>query len=146
MLLLFFKMLCPLLIVIKTIMFSKKFFRNTIRVLNSLDSVQAQHFVGPDLGPNCSRKYQQSILAGKELRAKCNIENLNGTFAVCHRCRTCGNNLYGPRREKTCLRGLRTTEAQTSLRTHTVWSAPLLFAFWKVPYLSLLQAKFQFSS
>ena len=26
--------------------------RNTIRVLNSLNSDQAQHFVGPDLGPN----------------------------------------------------------------------------------------------
>ena len=28
---------------------------------------------------------------------------------------------------------LRITQAQTSLRIHTVLSAPLLFAFWKVP-------------
>ena len=28
-----------------------------------------------------------------------------------------------------------------SLRIRTVWSAPLLFAYWKVPYLDLLQAK-----
>ena len=42
--------------------------------------------------------------------------------------------------------GLRTTQAQTSLRIRAVWSAPLLFAFCKVQYLSLPQAKFQFSS
>ena len=42
--------------------------------------------------------------------------------------------------------GLRTTKAQTSLRIRAVWSAPLLFAYWKVSYLDLLQAKFQFSS
>ena len=32
--------------------FLKNSFRNTIRVSNSLDPDQAQHFVGPDLGPN----------------------------------------------------------------------------------------------
>ena len=42
--------------------------------------------------------------------------------------------------------GLRTTKAQTSLPIRAVWSAPLLFAFLKAPYLSLLQAKSQFSS
>ena len=42
--------------------------------------------------------------------------------------------------------GLRTTQAQTSLRIHAVRSAPLLFAFWKVSYVNLLQVKFQFSS
>ena len=42
--------------------------------------------------------------------------------------------------------GLQTTQAQTSLRIRAVWSAPLLFVFWKVSYLDLLQAKFQFSS
>ena len=42
--------------------------------------------------------------------------------------------------------GLRTTLAQTSLCIRAVWSAPLLFAFWKVSYLDLLRAKFQFSS
>ena len=36
--------------------------------------------------------------------------------------------LICPRREKTCLRGLRTTKAQSSLRIRTVWSAHLLFA------------------
>ena len=34
-----------------------------------------------------------------------------------------------PRRGKTGLRGLRTTQTQTSLRIRAVWSAPLLFAF-----------------
>ena len=33
--------------------FSKKSYRNTIRVSNSLDPDQTRHFVGPDLGPNC---------------------------------------------------------------------------------------------
>ena len=42
--------------------------------------------------------------------------------------------------------GFRTTEAQTSLRVRAVRSAPLLFAYWKISYLNLLQAKFQFSS
>ena len=42
--------------------------------------------------------------------------------------------------------GLETTQAQTSLRFRAVRSAPLLFAFCKVPYLSLLRAKIHFSS
>ena len=37
--------------------------------------------------------------------------------------------------------GLRTTQAQTSLRIRAVWSAPLLFVFWKVSYVNLLQVK-----
>ena len=32
--------------------FSKKYFRITIRVSNSLDPDQDRHFVGPDLGSN----------------------------------------------------------------------------------------------
>ena len=42
--------------------------------------------------------------------------------------------------------GLRTTQAQTSLRIRAVWSAPLLFAFWKVSDLDLVLAEFQLSS
>ena len=34
---------------------------------NSLDPDQAQRFVGPDLGPNCCKGYQQTTLVGKEL-------------------------------------------------------------------------------
>ena len=41
--------------------------------------------------------------------------------------------------------GLWTTQAQTSLRIRAVWSAPLLFAFWKILYVNLLLVKFQFS-
>ena len=44
-----------------------------------------------------------------------------------------------------CLRGLRTTKVQNSLRIRPVWSGPLLFTFWKESYLDFLQAKFQFS-
>ena len=35
---------------------SKNSFRNAIRVSNSLDLDQAQHFVGPDQGPNCLQR------------------------------------------------------------------------------------------
>ena len=52
--------------------------------------------------------------------------------------------IYWPRREKTQF-GFLTTQAQTSLRIRAVWSAPLLFTFWKVSYVNLLQVKFQFS-
>ena len=31
-------------------------------VSNSLDPDQARHFVGPDLGPNCFKGYQQQIV------------------------------------------------------------------------------------
>ena len=31
-------------------------FFNTIRVSNNLDSDQARHLVGPDLGPNCLQR------------------------------------------------------------------------------------------
>ena len=42
--------------------FSKNSFSNTISVSNSLD----QHFVGPDLNPNCVCKdYQQTTLADR---------------------------------------------------------------------------------
>ena len=43
-------------------LFSKKYFRNTIGVLNSLDPDQAGHFVGPDLVSNCLQNYQQTTL------------------------------------------------------------------------------------
>ena len=54
--------------------------------------------------------------------------------------------LYGPWREKTCLRCLGTTKAQTSLRgfIRAVWSAPLLFTYWKLSYLDMLQANSNF--
>ena len=46
---------CRLLILFK-IYFSIIFFRNTIRVSNSLDPDQARHNVGPDLDPNCLQR------------------------------------------------------------------------------------------
>ena len=41
------------------IIFLKTFSRNTIRMSNSLDPDQAQHFVGPDLDPNCLQSLTQ---------------------------------------------------------------------------------------
>ena len=64
----------------------------------------------------------------------------NGIWVVINEMVTIDMKAYGPCCEKTCLRWLRTTKAQTSLCICTVWSAPLLFAFWKVS-----QAKFQVS-
>ena len=37
--------------------FSKNSFRNTIRVLNSIDPDQVRHFVRPDLGLNCLHRF-----------------------------------------------------------------------------------------
>ena len=49
-------------------MFSINSFRNTIRESNSLDPGHAQHFVGPDLGPNClQRLSSDDTQVGKEL-------------------------------------------------------------------------------
>ena len=36
--------------------FRNNYFRNTIRVSNSLDPDQARRFVGPELGPNCLQR------------------------------------------------------------------------------------------
>ena len=47
----FFYEFCRLLIF--KIRFFEQYFRNTIRVSNTLDPDQARHFVGPYLGPNC---------------------------------------------------------------------------------------------
>ena len=55
---------CCLLIFFFKINFFKIFsFSNTIKGSNSLDPDQAQHFVGPDLDPNCL----QWLSAGKDL-------------------------------------------------------------------------------
>ena len=42
----------------------ENFFRNAIRVLNSLDPDLVQHFFGPDLGRDCL----QTLYVGRELR------------------------------------------------------------------------------
>ena len=39
-------------------------FFNTIRVSNSLDSDQARHFVGPDLGPDCLQRLSADNKSG----------------------------------------------------------------------------------
>ena len=37
-------------------------FRNSIKVSNSLDPDQARLFIGPDLGPTCLQRLQQTTL------------------------------------------------------------------------------------
>ena len=39
--------------------FSANYFRNTIRVSNSLGPDQDRHFVGPDLEPNCLQRLSE---------------------------------------------------------------------------------------
>ena len=51
-----FAFFCRLLIFFFKIIFFEKYFRNTIRVSNSLDPDQARRSVGPDLGPNCLKR------------------------------------------------------------------------------------------
>ena len=41
---------------------------------NRLDPDQAQHFVGPGLGPNCLKDYQQTTLGGIELNKKLSVK------------------------------------------------------------------------
>ena len=50
----YFPFVCRLLIL--KISFLKNYFRNTIRVSNSLDPDQARHSVGPNLDSNCLQR------------------------------------------------------------------------------------------
>ena len=59
---------CRLLIFFQIQLFSKFYYRNIIRVSNSLYPDQARRFVGPDLGPNCLQGHQQTTLEGKDLK------------------------------------------------------------------------------
>ena len=52
----------------------------------------------------------------------------------------------GPQHGKTCLWWLANNKGADQPAHPPVWSAPLLFMFWKVPYVNLLQVDFQFSS
>ena len=55
--------------------FSKNYFRNIIRMLNSLDPDQARHIVGPDLGPICL----PWLSADGTRQSKFGISNISGT-------------------------------------------------------------------
>ena len=57
------------------------------------------------------------------------------------------NYMYmGPDTGKPVFGGLPITQELTSLRIRSVWSAPLLFAFWNKTYVNLLQVIYLFSS
>ena len=49
---------------------TKNSFRNTIRVSNSVDPDLARHFVGPDLGPNCLPRFEQTTKGASPLADK----------------------------------------------------------------------------
>ena len=69
-----------------------------------------------------------------------------GAHAVPKYVNICHTDYFGIDARKPVFGDLRTTKAQTSLHIHADWSAPLLFAFWKVSYLNLLRAKFHNSN
>ena len=54
--------------------FIKNAFRNIIRVSNSLDPDQAQHFVGSDLGPNCLQRLSAEDI--KQVKTALHVINL----------------------------------------------------------------------
>ena len=60
---------CLLIFFSKSTSFQNSF-RNTTRASNSLDPDQARYYVGPDLGPNCLQRLQQTTLVGKVLALK----------------------------------------------------------------------------
>ena len=63
--------------------FSKNSYRNIIRVLNRLDPDQTQHFVGPDLGPNClQRPSADNTRRCKELSTYCVLLRACALFRV----------------------------------------------------------------
>ena len=73
-----FNVRCRLLIFFK-VNFFEKFFREYQQDVNSLDPDQAQHFVGPDLGPNCL----QRLSADDTSRQRYNPFPAVTTFVVC---------------------------------------------------------------
>ena len=46
-------------------------FFNTIQVSTSLDPDQAEHFVGPDLGPNCLQRLSADIAGKVKYKTAC---------------------------------------------------------------------------
>ena len=57
------------LLIFSNINFLKNYFRNTIRVSNSLDPDQARRFVGPDLGPNCLQRLSAEDASRQRVKA-----------------------------------------------------------------------------
>ena len=53
-------------------------FFNTIRVSNSLDPDQAQHFVRPDLGPNCLQGLSVWLDLGSNCLQRLSADNKSG--------------------------------------------------------------------
>ena len=71
------------------------------------------------------------------------VPDLKVPFNICikHKKQTAfSGHKMGFKARKPVIGVLRTTKVQTSLCIHTVWLAPLLFPYWKVSYLNLLQA------
>ena len=59
----FFKIICCFFL-------KKNPLRNAVRLTNRLDSDQAQHFVGPDFGPNCVQKLSTDDTSRQSVKYK----------------------------------------------------------------------------
>ena len=78
------------LLIFFKINFFKHSFRNTIRVLNRLDPVQARHFVGPDLVPNCFQMSRAEEFTGRLLSP-----NKGRGISFCHPPLVCEGHHFG---------------------------------------------------
>ena len=56
-------------------------FRITIRVSNSLDPDQAQHFVEPDLGPNCLQRLSADDTSRQRYKHQIFISSIIGSMS-----------------------------------------------------------------
>ena len=97
----------------------------------------------PDIQEKLYNETQKALGENGEITAD-NISKLTYVKAVLKETfRYILNNTVINKR-KPVFRGLRTSKGQTSLRISAVGSAHLLFPYWKVSYLNLLQGLFKY--
>ena len=56
--------------------FLEKFFQDYNQSVNNLDPDKTQHFVGPDLGPNCLQRISAEDTSRKRIKSKMYIRPL----------------------------------------------------------------------
>ena len=124
-----------------------KFLQKYNQSVKYFDPDQILRFaVRPDLGQNGLQRLFVKMILVQRVRHEVKLYHKNNHAQRRRRHTVSASLKWASTRENLSSVGLRITQAQTSLRISAVWSAPLLFAFCKVPYVNLLQMKFQFSS
>ena len=83
---------CRLLIFFQNNFVQKNYFKNIIRASNSLDPDPAQHFVRPDLDPNCLQRLSTDDTSKKRffchLLIDLKINFFENSFQKYHQCQT----------------------------------------------------------